>query len=543
MLAVNTDVIEKGSSMFKPFKMFFRFTISPWLWVLTGVLFAGTAVVTCLYQYPVRRWQWRQAGLEVVAAGFFFVLAVIHRSLARSHSVRRAMDRLRAFRSRWWKRLKRPVLITLAAVAVTVTVFALYRWRSNVALAKEIRAEFDAWLETLPKVPDSENGMLVVLEGVNAFSDYQEASPYLEDYNLEKEGDRAFIKELLASKEQALELICRGLEFEKFQYPTDYSEGPSAEIPSLLSFRCAAEALIWQGELAGLEGRKSDAIKEYLNALRLGRTLADERFLISAMIKIAVEYIGLQPLTKALSEGSIPEEDMANALETMIELHGKGVEFFEVMESEFYAGHFVIAGIVEGKLKLDDWRWEISWYDKLSLSKYIHNYRHDVDANRNVLETCRNVDPAKYWSLPREVKDFQALLSGIKLTLEDEEALVVSLAATNVSEIVRCLVEVEVIWRGAIALAGIRLFEAREERFPENLSELGGLIPKDLLVDPFSGRELVYRVERDDFFLYSVGYDGIDGKPVEAVPYFEEERDWRSEPDMIIHAPGKDGEK
>jgi hypothetical protein len=86
-------------------------------------------------------------------------------------------------------------------------------------------------------------------------------------------------------------------------------------------------------------------------------------------------------------------------------------------------------------------------------------------------------------------------------------------------------------------LAAVRLFEVRNGRLPENLTELNGLVPKELLVDPFSGKHIIYRPAGDDFYLYSTGYDGVDGMPVKAVPFFEDEGDWRRGPDIIFHVP------
>jgi len=110
----------------------------------------------------------------------------------------------------------------------------------------------------------------------------------------------------------------------------------------------------------------------------------------------------------------------------------------------------------------------------------------------------------------------------------------------DTEQVVGVLVDSEVIWRGAIALAGIRLFEARNGKLPQNIEELGNLVPKDLLIDPFSGGNLIYRLAGNDFYLYSAGYDGVDHRGIGDVQIYEKDYGWEEMSDIIFHAPAED---
>jgi hypothetical protein len=518
--------------MFKPVKLFFRFLFSPYLWVTGGVLSIITAAATILYRRPARGWQTRQAAHEVIAAGAFFCLAVIHRSLAKKPSV----QQMRAFLRRWWTKYKRPVLVSVTVITTILLVFILIRWRSNVALAKEIRTEFDVWLATLPKVPDDENGMLVIMLGVETFGELPPEPMNCSWFNIANEEHRKALLDYLEPREQALEKVREGLKYKKFLFPADYSKGPAVEIPNLLGFKYAAQAFVWKGELAELENRKSDALKEYLNALRLAKALSEEPMVISRMIEIAASYIGIKPTTKMLSAGSVAESDLVEALRTLIELHGKSGDFYTIMETEHYCGlAYVAANIIEDKIDYEQLGYGDKLLSSIWFSKYIYNYRDDVEKSRKTLEICRKVDPASYRQLPPEVKDDDAFMEWIGVS--SGEISLAALCLMHPNWCVDSFVEVEVLWRGAIALAAVRLFEVRNGRLPENLTELKGLVPKERLVDPFSGKHIIYRPAGDDFYLYSTGYDGVDGMPVKAVPFFEDEGDWRRGPDIIFHVP------
>jgi hypothetical protein len=131
---------------------------------------------------------------------------------------------------KWWLRWKTLILGAIAAVVLIVAIFVLIRWRSNVELAKELRAEIEAWLQTIPKIPDSENGMLPVLSGLEAFKDDLPERLKAEDFSVENESDKALLTEYLAEKEPALAQIYKGLTYKKFVFPEDYRKGYSREV-------------------------------------------------------------------------------------------------------------------------------------------------------------------------------------------------------------------------------------------------------------------------------------------------------------------------
>ncbi len=447
---------------------------------------------------------------------------------------------------KWWQKRRYQALGFFIAVVLVFVVFALFRYWSNVRLAGELRAEYAKWLETLPKVPDSENGMLPILEGLKAFKgELPECVPG-KDPSLLSEEDRALMRQYIAEREQGLRLVYEGLKYEKFLFPTDWSRIREAKFPNLPEFRNAAYALVYKSSFAAEEGRKPEALEEYLNVLRLGRTLSSSRAYISAMIEVAVLYIGLRSMTRTLSESSFAGSDLEYTLETLLQLHGKGGGFYPTMESKYYMLMFVIADIIEGKFSFGHPDWKVGWLDRLRLSKFIRNYRLDVEICRKVREIWRNIDLLKYYTLPAGVRDSLTpswtllkaapthdLLRGVQYEV---------IRLPDIEQIVSVLVDSEVIWRGAIALAAVRLFEARNSRLPQNIEELGNLVSKELLIDPFSGGNLIYRLTGSDFYLYSVGYNGVDHRGIGEVRIYEKDYNWKEMSDIIFHAPGGVGE-
>jgi hypothetical protein len=426
---------------------------------------------------------------------------------------------------KWWMRRRTIICGIIAAALLTAAIFVLIRWYSNVTLAKELRAEIETWLQTLPQIPDSENGMLPVLSGLESFKGGLPQRLWAEDFGVENESDKTLLKQYLAEKEQALGQIYKGLTYKKFLFPGDYRKGYARGCPNMLAFRIAARLLELKGGLLESEGKKSEALNEYLNIFRLGETLSGERSDIPCTIEAAVLDTAFRRLTRFLSDSSVGEKDISSALKSLVELHGDCSNVFTMSkEADYYSFLMVVADVIEGKLGPAD-----------GVLKYFYNFRYDVDIYRRTAEIWRNTDPAKYYALPPEAKSNETFLEAIGM--HNTHKGYIARVLPNHLGTTQTLALIETLWRGAIALAAVRLFEAQDGRLPKNLQKLGELVPKEFLIDPFSGKEIIYRLVGNDFYLYSVGLDGMDGNPVNALPYFREKKYLSDLQDIIFHAP------
>jgi hypothetical protein len=440
-----------------------------------------------------------------------------------------------------WLRWRTLILGTVAAVVLIAAVFVLIRWRSNVALAKELRAEIEVWLQTIPKIPDSENGMLPVLSGVEAFKDGLPKRLNAEDFSVENESDKTLLRECLAEREEALAQIYKGLTYKKFMFPDDYGKGYSQKTPSMLQFHNAYRLLLLKGSLLESEGRKSKALNEYLNILRLGETLSNERSIISRMIEVGVVNEAFKPLTRILSERSVGEKEIESTLEEIIQLHGKRSNLFTAGEADYYSALILVADVTEGKIDFCEAMYGRAskghFWRRVSTSRYVHNYGDDVQTYRRVLEMWRRIDPAKYYALPPEAKSDEARLEAAGIPLRGRFVPITIFFLPLHSNSLEIFAVTETLWRGTILLSAIRLFEARNGRLPKNLKDLGNLVPEEFLTDPFSGKEIIYRLAGNDFYLYSVGLDGVDQNAASGVPYFKEKAGLYDLQDIIFHAP------
>ena len=145
-------------------------------------------------------------------------------------------------------------------------------------------------------------------------------------------------------------------------------------------------------------------------------------------------------------------------------------------------------------------------------------------------------DIYKYLLRIRKLKDkFMSIPKGLRIL----KYPILSSCFPSAAAVAEQIVSVEMFWRSAILLAAIRLYELRNNRVPEKLGDVADLVPKECLIDPWTGKEFVYKKQKNDFWLYSLGENGVDDNPslTGQGPIYETGAYWYDDPDMIIHQP------
>jgi hypothetical protein len=85
---------------------------------------------------------------------------------------------------------------------------------------------------------------------------------------------------------------------------------------------------------------------------------------------------------------------------------------------------------------------------------------------------------------------------------------------------------------GRLGLA-LEDFRSREGKYPATLPDLG--LPEATITDPFTGRPFIYRTERDNVLVYSVGFDREDDGGVPRASGGRRDLVWRIERDEVGH--------
>lgn len=449
---------------------------------------------------------------------------------------------------------RRKIILICVPVAIAMLILTSFacRYRANVRLGRELRKEADAWLATLPTIPDAENGAPVIIKALEQFDDFYET---FNDSNpsIDSEVVVATLRVYLSQKKEAFDLLEKGLAYKNWMYIRDYHKGNHMTIPNSLAARNAGKVYCLKGDIAQQEGRKTDALNEYLTAIRLGKTFSRERQVATLFCGyVGMADMGFKRILKINTELLFGQEELSNTLEILLDVHESQANPILVCETEYYYFIMAMTDILTGvsisrgfnitPIKdepLPWWMW------------YTYDFEQDVEIFRKWLDLARVVDPPKYYKLPVELRKSGAMLRKIGLpdgtsiyipaidlhVKRGADAIFAQIAVFSLPGFVKSLALLETVFRGTMVLVAIRLHQAKNGSLPESLDALGEFVPKDLLIDPFSGKNLVYRREGDDFYLYSVGFNGVDDKCKDSKPVYEKDVDIDEIPDIIFHAP------
>jgi hypothetical protein len=171
------------------------------------------------------------------------------------------------------------------------------------------------------------------LPNPNGYDDFVKAGEMASDntgnYNEMKLEE---LRKLVAKNSDALQMARTNLQ-EDCAVPLQFSENyMSRHLPELADYKRLAQAFVAEGRLADMENRPSDAVKSYLDAIRLGNKSAHGGVLIDQLVGTAIEAMGascLQKLVDQLDAKSCRET--AAALET---LDAQRQTWNEVMQQE-----------------------------------------------------------------------------------------------------------------------------------------------------------------------------------------------------------------
>ena len=440
------------------------------------------------------------------------------------------------------KRYKFGIVAVILGVIALITIPMVIRYWRNTALGEELRKEDDAWLTSLPEVPDSENAAPVINNAIERFGDFHDV---FQDWDPRIDGETSAtsFRDYIASKREAFDLIEKGLAYDKWVYATDYEKGYEHKIPSMWLFKSAGRVFALKGDLARLEGKQSEAAAEYLKIFQLASTLSDERDLISQMTYFANCFVGLRRLAELLETKSLAEQELSSLVEKLLDFRKKSPSVHVALETEYYVFVLTVSDILEGKKTMRELavgeKDESGAWERFMTSKWMYDYSLDVEIYRRWGEVVKQVNPAQYCDWPET--SAEDIFHEFGVRFGKPQAIMAQLAIPSLLESHKVETECIAQYRGTIVLVAINLYKARNASLPENLSDFGELVPKVVLIDPFSGKNLIYRREGDDFYLYSRGYNGVDDKCMDSKPFFEKDIDLESVPDIVFHTPDLSG--
>jgi hypothetical protein len=140
------------------------------------------------------------------------------------------------------------------------------------------------------------------------------------------------LRKLVAKNSDALQMARTNLQ-EDCAVPLQFSENyMSRHLPELADYKRLAQAFVAEGRLADMENRPSDAVKSYLDAIRLGNKSAHGGVLIDQLVGTAIEAMGASCLQKLVDQ--LDAKTCRETAATLETLDAKRQTWNEVVQQE-----------------------------------------------------------------------------------------------------------------------------------------------------------------------------------------------------------------
>jgi hypothetical protein len=399
----------------------------------------------------------------------------------------------------------------------------------------------------LPEIPDEENGALVYREifklKVSLHEKYKELSDYFPYYfrvewdKVPEEEKNKVINLILHNPDfaQLYQLLEKASQMEcQFFKKEDYKEGIegiSGELFTVLSYlRSYARDLAGKAKMEAEYGDANKALRASLIGLKLPKCLSNEPFLISQLVRIAMNEIALATLEEVVNKAgaevdlyqalvgemegerkvqlihhALKKEIAISRLSYLPKLREAGEKEFEFTEEdkeiiEKYAGcsdemrKMIEKNMREGKGKLKGAyiksglktpeeffeRQEISYLEKVSEIIILSQESHR-EARGKFKEIEDTIQKLPDWQVCT-----RGLLSGISRAYIQEAKLDAHLGAAE------------------IAVAN-RIYKQKHGKYVDSLEQLTPEILPVLPLDPFTGKDYIYKKKDKGFIVYSLG--------------------------------------
>ncbi len=307
-------------------------------------------------------------------------------------------------------------------------------------------------------------------------------------------------------------LVEKGIETKRCRFDIDYKKPLFTQLEHLASMRKLARILCARTYIYISHKKHKKAFNTLKYAIKLGDCLEEEPILISYLVKNAIDCITIKRIENFLnSDFYIPDEE-CKSLISLIEqkntsmkkaIEGEFLEFSQMYKNpEFF---FMYTPSQEEIIKINPvqaipFKIYLFYYWKI-IGTYDFSF-----FTKNLINIIKTVEKPYYivkkekWEEKYETFDF------LKHPLNP------FFSSLSVLSLNRTKAVYDVYLDCAKISLALRIYKNKYGKYPEKLQSLIPDILPFLPLDPFSGKNYIYRKKKNGFIIYSVGPDGKDDK-------------------------------
>ncbi len=445
--------------------------------------------------------------------------------------LRRAKKRCRPL----WRTVVARAFQTAGVLFVCLVLYIVWFLTGEPVITKDYIAEFNNLVR--PVADESLNAATLYNKAIEVFEDLPDdiSDALGKRYYEATQEDKQLIGKWLADNDEVLKLVNAGTKRPYYWQHYEGEEMLSVLLPWFAGYRKLAYSLRWRSRLHAENGRYEEAFSDIKTCYHFGRHVKGNKLvLIEQLVGIAIEAIAVENLRDILSENKVDAAILATVQKDFEQIFAsedftmsfEGEKMFvydEIQrcftEDRFGGGHLYLSRIVnlsdEGDDVLDIILENLSspegWGKAVKVLFFHPNKqqtREAADRFYAFCETFAQKTPAQIKAEGLGIEKETMKIVGDNLFLS---VLTPALGrAAQRGHQHRTNVE------ATISILALQRYKAAKGSFPDNLQELvtAGYL-RELPVDVFSGKPLVYRKTGESFILYSIGNNFKDdgGKP------------------------------
>jgi len=242
-------------------------------------------------------------------------------------------------------------LIAAAILLIGAVVYTALNYSTGKALERELKALKDSGAPLTPMevapppVPDEENAALLYRKAFALMvgeksEEEKKAYKALVSFSQKpinwSEENASAIRSFLKKNEGALNLVRQATRRDKCRFPLEYKKGYDLLLPHLKKMR----ELALEAGLQNREGQTDESLKTIQVGLRMGKSLFTEPFLISQLVRMAIDSTMLREMEMLLDRNNEARPATYKAL---------------IKELNDLEGHPAFTGSLEGERVMGLW--------------------------------------------------------------------------------------------------------------------------------------------------------------------------------------------
>jgi len=315
--------------------------------------------------------------------------------------------------------------------------------------------------------------------------------------------DVALLRSYVRRNTAAIAIAKRGAELVAYRSPTEWRKGFGATFEFVPRLRSVERQMMYRARVAIADGRLKDAMADCEVGLRLSAHVGSEPAAILQAVEVAFGAQAVKAVRQVLNEARSPDE--LAALLNMLQRNPVPSHTRSALVGERAFGLAAYNDIIQGRWKTKP------LHPRTQLGMALYPSREETRYLDQTRESIELADQP-YYRIRRRAEDLSSRIAKVHA---NKKLLVADVITFDPIGTYRRSAGSRMETAVLTTATAAKLYRARHGSYPNALAELTPHILKQVPIDEFMGKPLIYKRRGDGFVVYSVGQNLKDDGGVE----------------------------